>query len=408
MKEGPPNNIKRETAGSAEEIPAEFEFHQQRFEKMAKEFNERGLLQKVMDWRRGIGWKAQMTAMDFAHEEALRDNADFERRRTEEFQAWERNLRSVLDHLIQRRDGKEERPRKFVLLILGGGMKGPYSAGQALGLHEVGLGRAFDVVVGISAGAGTAAYFSAGKEQAQIGTSLFYEECTTKDFIDFRRLHQIMNVDFIAKAMRHGPKTLDQKAIMDSPQELYVGVTDPKTFKSKFIDVKTATPDMISPFHASMAAPIAYRKAVEVNDGRYVDGAFDPMPVEKVIEQFQPTDILILPNTPFDRMDAFETTPGEYLVSELIEGASKVIPAASLGTVEKFLRIKEQIRKSLEFIQKQKGVNIGILWPRDSGLTNVTTDAVRIKAAVLESARGVIKEFGAQQPREIELFESKN
>lgn len=215
-----------------------------------------------------------------------------------------------------------------------------------------------------------------------------------------------MNVDFIAGRMRGGPKALDQKAIIDSPQELYTVVTDPKTFESKFINVKTATPDMISPFHASMAAPIAYRKAIEVNDGRYIDGAFDPMPVEKVIEEFQPTDILILPNTPFDHMDAFEVTPGEYLVSELIEGASKIIPAASLGTVDKFLRIKEQIRKSLEFIQKQRGVNIGILWPQNSGLTNVTTDPDRIKAAVLESARGVIKAFGGKQPYKIELFES--
>lgn len=389
-----------------ERTPAEFEFHQKRFEKMAKEFNERGILQKIIDWRRGIGWKAEMQPIDFAHEEAIRDNADFERRKTEEFQAWEKNLKPVIEHLLKQRDlsAAEGKRFKIVLLILGGGMKGPYSAGQALGLHEMGLGKVFDVVVGISAGAGTAAYFSAGEEQARIGTSLFYEECTTKNFIDFRRWKKIMDVDFIVHSMRRGEKALDQKAIMDSPQELYVGVTKAETFESELINVKTAKPDMISPFHASMAAPIAYREAVEVNDGKYIDGAFDPMPVEKVIEKFHPTDILILPNTPFDRMDAFEVKPGEYIVSELLEGVSRVVPVASLGTVEKFLRIKGQIRKSLEFIQKKQGVNIGILWPRDSGLTNVTINPERIQAAVLESARGVIKTFGGKQPEEIKLY----
>ena len=43
---------------------------------------------------------------------------------------------------------------------MGGGMKGPYGAGQALlGLPKAGLDKVFNTVVGISAGAATATYF---------------------------------------------------------------------------------------------------------------------------------------------------------------------------------------------------------------------------------------------------------
>ncbi|HVO86730.1 MAG TPA: patatin-like phospholipase family protein [Candidatus Binatia bacterium] len=399
--------------------PAEFEFHQERFDRMAERFRDRGVLKKLIDWRKGIAWNAEMEPEDFAHQEALRDDAYFERKKDEEFQAWQKNLQVVIEHLKEKQDpaNPEGQKRKILLLVMGGGMKGPYSAGQVLGLNAIGMGEDFDTIVGISAGAGTAAYFTAGPEQTRLGASLFYEECTTKDFIDMRRVRQIMDVDFVIDRLREGEKKLDQQAIMDSDKELYVVATDAETLESSLINAKTAKPDMLSALHASMSAPIVYREAVEVNGGKYIDGAFDPMPIKKIIDELQPTDILILPNTPFDRMDSFETTPGEYFFSELLQAASKIAPLASLGrdlaplgslgTVEKFLSAKQQIRKSLEFIQKQTGVSIGILWPPDSGLTNVGTNPDAVQAAELESARGTIEAFGEPQPHEIKLYHHK-
>lgn len=388
----------------AEKLPHEFDFHQERFNKMAREHAERSIIKKVIDWN------VKMSPKDFAHAEALRDDADFERRKDIEFQAWEKNLKVVVGNLLEKRDqrnldGTERKDIRPLLLILGGGMKGPYGAGQALlGLPAVGLDKVFDTVVGISAGAATAAYFVGGGEQAPKGASIFYEECTAGEFIKPERVRQIMNIDVVTDAMSLGEKAVDQKAVLDSKTEFYVGVTRKEDWQSELINAKTAKPGMITAVGASMAVPLLYRKAIEVNGEKYVDGAFDPMPIEKIIKQFNPTDILVLPNTPFDRMDAFELTPGEYLIAEF---AHRTGSLGSLGTTEKFLRVKEEIRKSLEYIQHQSKVNIGILWPPDSNLSNLTTDPDKVEAAVIESARGVIKEFGAEQPREIGSFHSR-
>lgn len=77
----------------------------------------------------------------------------------------------------------------------------------------------------------------------------------------------------------------------------------------------------------------------------------------------------------------------------------------SLGHLEKFLLIKEQLRQSLEKIREEEGVNVGILFPPDGGLAALGTDGDSIKAAVMESARGVIDEFGGIQPQDLELYE---
>lgn len=366
---------------------------------MAKEY-EQSLIKRILNWN------VKMSAKDFAHVEAKRENADFERRKDAEFQAWEKNLKTVVDNLLEKRDhGAERKDIRPLLLILGGGMKGPYGAGQALlGLPAVGLDKVFDTVVGISAGAATAAYFVGGAGQAPKGASIFYEECTEGEFIKLRRVHQVMNIDVVTDAMSRGEKAVDQRTVLDSETEFYVGVTGKKDGQCALINAKTAKSGMITAVGASMAVPLLYRKAIEVNGVEYIDGAFDPMPVEKIIEQLNPTDILILPNTPFDRMDAFELSPGQYLFAEL---AHRTGSLGSIGSIEKFIRVKEEIRKSLEYIQQQKKVNIGILWPPDSNLSNLTIDPGKVETAVLESARGVIKEFGAKQPGKINLFHSR-
>ena len=177
--------------------------------------------------------------------------------------------------------------------------------------------------------------------------------------------------------------------------------TGKKDGRGELIDAKTAQPGMMNAIAASMAVPIAYKKAIEVNGKEYVDGTFSPVPLEEIVKKFNPTDILVLPQVPFNRTDAFELNFGEKIVAEFAHRFD------SLNTVEKFLRIKEEIRKSMEYIQKQKGVHIGVLWPPDSALNPLTTDPDQVEAAVMESARGGIRTFGAEQPGKLDIFHSR-
>lgn len=419
-QEPPQRGSKKELPAFKGEPPAEAVFHQERFNKMAREHAERSIVKKVLDWN------AKMSAKDFAHAEAIRDDADFERRKDVEFQAWDKDLKIVTHNITERIagivNGEARKDIRPLLLIMGGGMKGASGAGQALlGLpavleslahssrtsvasesSAVSLDQVFDTVVGISAGAPTAAYVL-NEEQASAGASIFYKECTKGEFISrkLKRLPRIMDIDVVTQAMSHGEKALEQRRVLDSKADFFIVVTGKEDGKCELIDAKTAKPGMMDAIAASMAVPIAYKKAIEVNGKEYIDGAFSPVPLEEIIKKFNPTDILILPQVPFNRLDALKLSIGGRIISKFAHMFD------SLGPVEKFVRISEELRVALEYARGQSKVNIGVLWPPDSNLNPLTTDPGQVEAAATESARGVIKAFGVEQPGKINLFHSK-
>lgn len=376
--------------------PAEFQFHQDRFSKAAESRWRKVKRLLTLNF-------SEPNPVDIAHEEALRDNAEFERRQTAEFQEWQKKLRVVAEHLFAKRDQtkKEGHGYKPLLVVMGGGMQDSYAAGQLLGMYEMGLGKVFDTAVGISGGSATAGMFVASHEQSQNAASIFMEECTTKEFIDLMRIHQVLDIRVLERTLRNGPKKLDEETIRKSPTNFYVGVTNKETGESELLDAKTAKPDMVAACAASAAAPIVFREAVEVNGTKYIDGGFDPLPLEKIIDRFAPTDVLLLPNTPFRKTNTFKYGPGGYLIMSL---SKKMGSFGSLGTMEKFMRNLERFRHDLEYIEKEHNLNIAILWPPDSDIYQLSNDPDQIKTTVLQSARDAINQFGEPQPQKIRLY----
>ena len=61
-----------------------------------------------------------------------------------------------------------------VLIVGGGGQRGPFGGGWVMALENLNLRNAFKTVVGVSTGAPTISYFLAG--QAAVGTSIYFEE----------------------------------------------------------------------------------------------------------------------------------------------------------------------------------------------------------------------------------------
>lgn len=392
--------MKENPSLESQDEPAEFEFHQERIRKSAEKRSKR-LINRL------LGKKTSET--EIAYEEALRENTDFERRKHEEFEEWEKHLKVVLDHLKARRDDPEGEGKKYkiLLLILGGGMRGPYSVAQTIALNEAGLDSTkFYIVVGISAGAGTASVYVAGKEQTHKGASIYYEECTTKEFLNLLRLTQIMNARVVGRALREGSKKLDQRAILESPTNFYVAVTRQTNKQAELINVKTAKPDMVSAIEASMNVPLISAPGIEVNDVSYIDGGFDPLPLQEVIDEFHPTDILVLPNVPFDRLETFKAGWGEWFLSSNL--INRIVPYSGMpGTIVKFLKGARELRNLLEEFKEKRGVDIGIFWPPDQGLKNTSAEPDTIKAAIYETVRVTLKELGIRQPKKIPLYESE-
>lgn len=183
------------------------------------------------------------------------------------------------------------------LVICPGTMRGVYGGGQVTALEARNLTNGFAGVVGVSTGAPTAAYFLAG--QAALGTSIYYEECTTRHFISVRRAFtggHAIDVGYLAKLFRSGSKKLDESRIHTNDTELRLGVTRYDTACEAYVDAKRIEPDIVEGIHASIALPALYRDEVFIGGERYNDG-FSCRPIRYALSR-KPSGILVLANAP--------------------------------------------------------------------------------------------------------------
>jgi predicted acylesterase/phospholipase RssA len=360
--------------------------------------------------------KVEMTPRNFEANDRLTRLNDYKKRKHPEYEGWKADLAPVIESIRDRIHNPESKKR-ILVLILGGGMKSPYSVGQMIGLSQMGFtSDKAHTVVGISCGAPIAAYYAAGDDQMREGAKMLLDTGSHPKFIDKTRIGRTVGLtemlDEEIGDMATGPHKLDIDAMKKSKPRLYFGVTRRATRYSdpreEFLDAKTVEGGPLRGIHASMSIPYVTGEILEVNGVKYVDGAFDPLPVKALLEDKKifpdkeslPTDILILPSQPFNTMDAFKLNKKEWALAKLSKAIGGAGSLLSLQ-LEKFLLIQEQLRRSLEELKAEKSINIGIVWPPDAGLGTLSNDRDDMKATMLASARDTIKQFGEEQPAEI-------
>ena len=145
---------------------------------------------------------------------------------------------------------------------------------------------------------------------------------------------------------------------------------------------------MLSVIHASMAIPGLYGKTVFVNDEECLDGSFDPFPIQEIIDRFNPTDILVLPNHPFKPVENWKLSPLEAAITAIL------LHDCSLKLAAKAFKRKALFREGLKFIAGNRDMNIGVLWPPDVGINQLTIDGERLKSAAVASFQTTCQAFG--------------
>jgi predicted patatin/cPLA2 family phospholipase len=400
----------------------------QKFEKYGKD-------SKTLMFRILHGDEPKLKKIDFVQEQAMRDNEDWNRKYElvegenkeyhkelqGEYREYLKMLQVVIEHIKAIRDDPEGegKGRKVMILGLGGGLKGPYGAGQVLALNRLGLNKKFDVAVGISAGACDLAYMLAGDEKDDYrntfeGASIYNEECCDTEFLitDPKylvrhpgRIRRVMNVEVARDVMagKRGNKRLNIENIQDNPTKFYVmatkveiGANGKEKGIPELIDAKNSDAGVVESVHASMALPWVYGQRVQINQKNYIDGALTPLSLEEMIRKFRKeegiTDVLILPQAPFRTMaeldEEVESGKGK---AGLIPGSLDISSAALL---RKFLQSATGLKRDLQYAQKEFGVNIGVLFPPDEGLDITTQDPNQIKAAMLSAAKDACEVFG--------------
>ena len=425
--------------------------------------SRRGWLDWILDYPKYISDVTMDEIINVAHEDALQELEDrnrkglnrkdleddatrelYEQHRIE-YAQWEKMLKTVVDSVWEQRrileenkkiradnariasEGTGEKPKelleekRILLYIPGGGMAGIMPAFMVQSLNQLGIrADTFHTIAGTSAGGFVGAYYLSGVEdprETQKGVSIYYENCTTPEFINPLRLKDPMSIKNLVGWMHEGEKKLNEGPIYRARKTgLYFGVVEhtgpEETPKAKFIDAKTAVPEpgsefedsrILSAARGSGTVPFVNAPFPKVNGIEYFDGAYDPMPIQTLIDQFNPTDILVLPTEPFDRIDEFKTRGAMSWVDWMLKkprGTDSV-----LGQLQKFTKIKERMRQELEFIQKQRGVNIGILWPPSSEeIGPWERNQAKLMRVGLNAALGVFDAFRRERPEKLDMY----
>lgn len=395
-----------------EELRSDREFHEARYERMAKKYNSH--------WLTKWGIRELTDAEEMAHEEGRKyDNPDFDlkyelneegqRAYTKEYERYNKKLEIVKQALIDKRDlpSEETQDTQVAIFAMGGGNLCARSAGQLVALQQMGLTKNVDVFMGASGGSGPAAYAAAGK--AEDAAWQYEKACTRKEFFEISAFPPRIKIDLEVpgKSMRQGPHALDAEAVRASNADVYAVVVNSKSYETELLDLKTVKTEMVQSLQASAAVP-ALIKPVEVDGATYIDGAVNPLPLGKIAELGKKgtngkiTHLLLLPNTPFDYLSTIKYDRGERTLMWM---AGSLGSLGSLDNPMKFaemlLKKKEEARELFEQIERETGLHIAVLWPPKTNLGSKDIDQDRVTTAVMESARATFKEFGVEGPRDL-------
>ncbi|HYN06664.1 MAG TPA: patatin-like phospholipase family protein [Vicinamibacterales bacterium] len=169
----------------------------------------------------------------------------------------------------------------MALCVEGGAMRGVISAGMVWALEHLGLTTAFDAVYGSSAGAINAAYFLAG--QAQIGTTIYYEDINNRRFINLWRAangRPIVDLGYLIDEVAVRLKPLDVARVLAAQSPLSVMATDAATGQRAILRDFTSARDLLDALRAGATMPIVAGLPATYGAGRYFDASLtEPIPV---------------------------------------------------------------------------------------------------------------------------------
>jgi predicted patatin/cPLA2 family phospholipase len=188
-------------------------------------------------------------------------------------------------------------------VLEGGAMRGIFTAGVLDAFVDHGE-PAFDLVVGVSAGACCAASYLSG--QTGRNRRIFVEQMTTRAFVDPARMARggsITDMGFIMGPVTFELDPLDVDAMRRSTTRLEIVAADAVTGEARYLEGQGA--DCVDALHASVAMPFFYRGGpVRFRGGLYFDGGVaDPVPVGRALEAGS-TDVTVVLTRPLSWVPA--------------------------------------------------------------------------------------------------------
>lgn len=184
---------------------------------------------------------------------------------------------------------------KTGVVDVGGGLRGIYACGVLDRCLEDGI--AFDVGVGVSAGAANIASYLAGQKGRNYR---FYTEYSRRKAYmslgNFLRRGSYIDMDYVYGELsrQHGEDPLDYPTMAGSAAQMVVVATNALTGEPVYFTKKDLAQDRYDPVKASCSIPFVCRPYV-IQGVPYYDGALgDPIPIEKAFSMGCDKVVLLL------------------------------------------------------------------------------------------------------------------
>jgi len=269
-------------------------------------------------------------------------------------------------------------------------MRGVLSAGGAVVLAQLGFSEIFDEVYATSAAVMNASYFISN--QPLLGISVYFDNCTTRQFVSPWRFWKVIDVDYIFDDVAVHEKRLDVARVSNSPSRLYVAVIDTRTGEAFMVDVQAAGVPVLQALKASAAIPVFYNRTVDIGGRPCMDGGLAiPFGIRQAVASGC-TDVLVLstrtPDYVGEEPNWFDRVMFNLVCARGNSGLKRVF-------AERHLRSRESRDLSLGRERPPDGVSIAtVCADAEQSVSRMTTDRKKLLAGATSYGRKVMRAFG--------------
>lgn len=195
--------------------------------------------------------------------------------------------------------GARDDPHRVALAVEGGGMRSVVSGGMLLAIEQLGLRDCFDLVVGTSAGAISAALFVSSLTTE--GSVLYYDELNQAPFLDKRRLLRLGAALDLDHLVDHAlpRRGLNLGEVGRQPIATFATVTPVvQDNPTRVLRLAGDARRVGAILKATASLPVLAGPSKEVDGELYVDGGLHEQVPWRSAASLGATHILVLPSRP--------------------------------------------------------------------------------------------------------------
>ncbi len=258
-------------------------------------------------------------------------------------------MHPVAEVLRERAAGRVD-DHTVALVLEGGAMRGVVSAAMTAALERLGLGRAFDVVVGASAGALNGAAFLAGV--AAGSAAAYHGTLATREFVNPARLlfgRPALDVGWVVHNAHEGLDAGRHERTLESGIPLHCLAVDVETAEPVDLTGMRTVEELCKALLASSRMPWVGGEPVEIAGRRYLDGGLAaPIPVATALGTGA-THVLVLQTRPHGVPRSSGSRLADRLIPRHLKRLNPRLVDLYHGRIESYERVVEDIaRRSAE------------------------------------------------------------